>query len=585
MKFEMSGNRLKFLIPLLLSLVTAAVYARAAYAPFNILDDYEYLVHNRQVLSGWSAHSLRWAFTALHSSNWHPLTWLSLMLDARFFGTDPMGYHLVNVALHVANSALLFRLFLYLTGATWRSALVAALFALHPMHVESVVWIAERKDVLSTLFWFLTLLCYAAYVKKSRKDWYLLSLAAFALGLMAKPMLVTVPVVLLLLDFWPLGRCAASAPAPGAAVPAPGPAAMGGVRRIWFLLIEKIPFLLLSAASSLLTLQAQKPGLVSITQLPFGVRVSNALWSLTAYLGKLFFPVQLAVYYPLAPVAPWKVACAVLLLCGILYLVFRRRFAQPYLAFGFLWYLVTLMPVIGVIQVGLQSMADRYSYVPYLGLFVMAVWWGGDLAERYPHRLKLAVWVAGALVAACAVLTWLQVGYWQDNVTLYAHTLEITEDNWVAHSSLGQAYFDKGQAELAVKQYQQALEINPNDSATHCNLGLVLYQKMGRPAEAIRQFEAAIAINPRVALTHYNMANALVNLGEIRGAVAEYRKAVELDPENPYAVNDLGMTLVQLGEYDEAIRQLTEALRLQPDFPQAANNLQFAREQQAHQIR
>jgi protein O-mannosyl-transferase len=565
---------MKWIVMVALCVLTAAVYTRAAFCPFNILDDYDYVLQNTHVLSGLSFESIQWAFTSFAASNWHPVTWLSLLLDSQFFGSNPMGYHIVNIALHVANSALLFCLFNYMTGALWRSAFLAALFALHPMHVESVAWIAERKDVLSTLFWLLTLFCYAAYVKNSRRGMYLLSLCAFALGLMAKPMLVTIPVALLLLDFWPLQRLTSSSFRTSIER-----------RRVTALLLEKVPFLLLSAVSCVLTLTAQKTAMIVLAQLPVVMRISNALWSLCLYVKMMCFPVDLAIFYPIAPVALWKGGVGALLLLVALFVVARNAKTRPYLAVGFFWYLVTLVPVIGLIQVGAQAMADRYSYVPFIGLFVMASWGCGDLANTYPHLRKLLAGAAMLLVVLCAAGTFHQLGYWQDNVTLFTRTIEITEDNWMAHTSLGSAYAKKRMFDMAVREFNQALEINPVNAATHYNLATLLSQKMGRYEESLRHYELAITVNPRMESAHYNLAGTLVNMGRLNEAVTEYFKALEIEPNEPDFHNDLGMALLQLGRYDESIRQISEALRLKPTFEQAVTNLQFARQQKAQHVR
>jgi hypothetical protein len=561
-------KRPKIAIVVLLCLLTAAVYLRAAWYPFSGNDDADYVAQNLHVLSGVSLDSISWAFSTFHASNWHPLTWLSLMLDAQFFGSNPAGYHVVNIGLHIANAVLLFYLLTFMTGAVWRSALVAALFALHPQHVESVVWITERKDVLSTLFWLLTLFCYALYVKRQSVRMYLLALAVFALGLMAKPMLVTIPVVLLLLDFWPLGRFELSAR-----------------RELWWalkaiwpsrLIIEKIPFFALSAVMAVVTVCAQRQTVADIAVLPVSARVSNALWSTVLYAAKMLVPVNLAAYYPLVPVHLWQVVSAAALLGGAAYFAVRFVGRFPFLSVGLFWYLVSLLPVIGLIQVGGQAMADRYTYVPFIGLFIALSWGAGELALRFPQAKPVICATAGLLLCLCSIGTCAQVGYWRDDLTLYTHSLAVTEDNPFAHNVLGIAHEKSGQGEEAVREYLAALSLNPEDAGTRRNLGIVLYRQLGRPAEAVQQLTMAETLQPDNPFTHYHLAKAYVGMGSLPAAVAEYRKALAIKPDDPYFHNDLGMALLQLNDIDGAIEHSSEALRLLPSFGQAAASLQYA---------
>ena len=568
----MTDIRRKNLIAALLCLVTALVYARTAWHPFCANDDQEYVAQNLHVLSGLSLDSVRWAFSSFYAANWHPLTWLSLMLDAQLFGSNPAGYHLVNLAFHLVNSALLFYLLDFMTGALWRSALVAALFALHPLHVESVVWITERKDVLSTLFWLATVFWFAAYRRKGARGYYLLALAAFLLGLLAKPMLVTLPVVLLCLEIWPLGRSAAPA----------GSGWVARLRAIWTrrVILEQIPFLALSAGLSLVTLLAQRQTVAAITELPLSLRGANALWSTLLYAVKTVVPVQLAPFYPFLPVPLWQAACAAILLAGALYLALRNWQRSPYLLVGLLWYLVTLLPVIGLIQVGAQAMADRYSYIPQIGLFIILSWGACDIASRFPGQRTAVAALAAAFVTVCAALTFVQAGYWKDDITLYEHSLAVTTDNAFAHNMLGITYANRGQGAQALREYQESLRINPDDAGAHRNLGLVLDKQLGRSAEAVQQYRMAESLEPNNPYLHYHMAKAFMNMGKPAEAVVQYRKALELSPQDPYFHNDLGMALVLLGHNDEAIQQISEALRIMPNLGQAAANLQFARSRQ-----
>jgi len=567
----MADHRLKHLAIMCLCLITAAVYARTVNYPFCVFDDYAYVVQNPNVLAGLSFDSIRWAFTSFNETVWHPLTWLSLMLDAQTFGSAPTGYHIHNTVLHVLNTYLLFSLLNYITGAPWRSLFAAALFALHPLNVESVVWITERKGLLSSSFWMLTLLFYAAYVKKSLRPMYILSLAAFALGLLAKPMLITLPAVLLLLDFWPFKRVRL-------------PLSDGNRRNheqqsaLKQLLLEKIPFVALSAAVVMLNLSA-KGG--AVPSLSLSERIFSALWAPVVYIRKMFIPFDLALPYPVQAAAFWQACCAIILLCGISYLVLWKSKSYPYLALGWFWFLVTLLPVSGLVKVGIQSIADRYTYIPLIGLYIMAIWGGAELSAAYPRVRQLVPAAGGAIVVCLAITTWIQSGYWKDNVTLFTHTLNVTDENWGAHNSLGVAYARAGKAEQAVSQYYEALKIKPDDAGIHHNLGNTLDKRLGRPAEAITHYEVTVRLRPGFALGHYDLAIALQKLAKTDQALAEFYTALEIEPNDAYCHNSLGMALLQQQRYDEAIRHFSAALRLKPAFSQAASNLQFATNQRS----
>ena len=475
-----------------LFVITAALYSKAAYFPFCIIDDTDYVRKNIHVASGLSLDSITWAFTAYHASNWHPVTWLSLMLDSQLFGNNPMGFHLVNIFLHALNTSLLFLLFNSMTGAVWRSAFVAACFAVHPLHVESVAWITERKDVLSTLFWLLALLFYYYYVKRSSRSMYLFSLVTFALGLMAKPMLVTTPVILLLLDFWPLARLKN-----GVINRVEHQAGGQAANHFKLLLLEKLPFVLLAAGSSIVTMYAQENCMSTLAEVPILLRVSNALWALVLYMAKTVFPFNLSVFYPLAQVSLWQTGCAAGILCGIAFTVLKQKDRYPYLAAGWFLFLITLLPVLGIIQVGSQSMADRYSYIPLIGLFVMASWGGAELYEKNPKLKNLIGAVAAGVLLFFAVITWNQLGYWRDNVILMRHAIETTENNAYAHCALGFTYDQLGEKDRAFEEYWEVLKIDPTyaDSQYHNNFAILLYQR-GMLEDAIKHFRFALQLNP-----------------------------------------------------------------------------------------
>ena len=532
----MLKRRLNVAIIVSLFIITAGIYSRAAFFPFCVIDDNDYVTKNIHVLSGLSIESISWAFTSFHASNWHPVTWLSLMLDSQLFGDNPAGFHLVNVFLHAINTSLLFLLFSVMTGAVWRSAFVAACFALHPLHVESVAWIAERKDVLSTLFWMLTLLFYYSYVKWSKRSMYALSLAMFALGLMAKPMLVTIPVILLLLDFWPLERLKIRLT--GKSELKDGTLSICSLPS---LLIEKIPFALLAAGSSIVTIYAQKSSISTISDVSFFQRITNALWALVMYVEKMFFPFNLSILYPFVPVPLWEVGGSAVILCGITFAVLKYTDSRPYLAAGWFWYLITLLPVIGVIKVGVQSMADRYSYIPFIGLFVMAGWGGGELCTKVPKLRNMIGVTAVAAVLFYSIITWVQLGYWRDNMSLVSHSLEVTENNAFLHSSLAMIYGSEGKQELAIDEYRESIKIDPAYAEAHFGLGI-----------------------------------CLENSGKIEEAISEYRVAVDISPEKFQYHNNLGISLAQHGMIDDAIEHLSIAVQLGPDDEKAESNLQKA---------
>lgn len=569
---------LKWLVVLILLAVTVALYARTAYFPFCVLDDSDYVTENMRVMSGVSIDSIKWAFTTFHASNWHPVIWLSLMIDSQFFGMNPMGFHLVNVLIHALNASLLFLLFNAMTGTIWRSAFVAALFALHPLHVESVAWITERKDVLSTLFWLLVLLCYCAYVKQAKRGMYILSLCVFAIGLMAKPMLVTIPVVLLLLDFWPFQRmkirCLSMMELSGEQ----GEHTEG--RSFRYLLAEKMPFLLLSILSAILTVLAQSRGgaVASLTHFSLPMRINNALWSVCAYVRKMVFPFDLALFYPFVPVPVWKTACALVLMCAVLYLSVKYLRRYPWLATGWLWYLVTLLPVIGLVQVGRQSMADRYTYVPLIGLFTVASWGMGELCIQWPDLKKKIVLVAGGVLLLCSIATWVQLGYWQNNVVLLNHALGITHDkvtSHFAHYCLGVVYEKQGKTDLAIAEYREALRDDPADARNHAALGSLLIDR-GTGELAIVHLEEAIRLDPRLVQAHYNMGVALARAGELDEAIREYNETLKIEPDNTKCLNNLGSLLAQRGMLDEAIPHFSRAVQLDPRDAKARANLDLA---------
>jgi tetratricopeptide (TPR) repeat protein len=557
---------------------------------FTLYDDPDYVTGNPMVRAGLTVKGLAWAFTHAYASNWHPLTWISHMLDVEIFGLHAGGPHLVNVALHAANAVLLFILLQRMTGAQWRSATVAALFAFHPLHVESVAWVSERKDVLSTFFGLLSLLAYVRYVNESKargqksKVWFGLSLGLFALGLLAKPMLVTLPFVLLLLDFWPLRRFDAFALRAGVADASvtsqrSGDAdiAKAGTRSSKFLILEKVPFFLLSIASCVITFYAQKVGgsVVSLGHNPFRWRVFTAIDSYGWYARKIFWPDRLAILYPLDRqhlLMPF--VCAFLFLSVATIAAIKMAKRRPFFLVGWLWFLGTLVPVIGLVQVGMQDTADRYSYFPSIGLFIVIIWWGYELVSS--SKLKLALGNCALAIALVALFAaaFVQVGYWKDNFTLFRHTIAVTQNNQKALVLLGVGLSDEGHYDDAMKAFKAALEIGPW-AEIYKHIGTVL-AKTGKPEEALLQYERAEQMDPTDEAVEFYLATTLAKLGRQGEALPHNEEAVRLQPENAFYQNELGAALAGAGRKDEALKHYAEAVRLEPGNAQYQNNFATA---------
>ena len=553
------------LIGLLLVAASLAAYGQVRHHGFTNFDDNQYVWQNRYVQHGFSLESLAWAFTALHADNWHPLTWLSHMLDYELFGLHAGGHHVSSLLLHLANMLLLLFVLKRMTGAFWQSAFVAALFGLHPLHVESVAWVSERKDVLSALFWMLTLWCYLRFVERRTLSRYLLTVGCFALGLMSKPMMVTLPFVLLLLDFYPLKRF--SLPAAQDHAQARTSTALG-------LVVEKTPLFVLAGLSCATTFYAQKQAaVVFLAEIPFKARIANALVSYASYILKMFWPSPLAVPYPYRWSLPWwHVAAAGALLAVISLLAARLAEQRPYLAVGWLWYLGTLVPVIGLVQVGEQSMADRYTYLPLIGLFMIIAWGVPELLARWRHRNLCLAIAASLCVLALIPVTWRQAGYWKNTFTLFEHTLEVTSANFLPHYNLGLAYYEQGRTATAVEHYRQALRINPRSDRAHNNLGLAL-QQQGRLAEAAAHYRQALQINPDSDQALINLGLVLHQQGLVNDALEHYRQALRVNPQSDQAHYNLGLALGQQGQTEAAIGHYLEALKINPNFAEAHNNL------------
>jgi Flp pilus assembly protein TadD len=585
-----------------LAVITWLVFGQTLGHDFINYDDNDYVYENPEVARGLTLKGIVWAFTQVHASNWHPLTWVSHMLDCQFYGLNPGGHHLTNVLLHTATAILLFLVLRRMTslrpgrgvgatttqaGVLWRSAFVAAVFAIHPLRVESVAWVAERKDVLSGLFCMLTIGAYVRYVEKSKvqnpksKVYYGLTLLFFMLGLMCKPMLVMLPFVLLLLDYWPLGRVT------GDKWQATGekkgkPSTLNP--QLSTLLLEKLPLFGLAAASGVVTIFAQTEAIQSFEQISLPLRVGNASISYVTYLVQMFWPSGLAFFYPFAArdVGVSRVVLSLVLLAGISTGVFVLR-RRPYFLTGWLWYLIMLVPVIGIVQVGVQAHADRYTYLPQIGLYLLLTWAVADLCAGWRRRRVVLGGCATIILAALIFCARVQTAYWRNSELLSTHTLACTSDNYIAHDCLGNALLKKGSVDEAIVHFQRALQIKPDYVKAYNNLGNALFKK-GNVDEAIAQFQKALQIKPEdaeirnnlavaLAKAHGDYANTLVQMGRDDEAIVEFRKALELFPDFADARHDLAVILLHKGQVDEAIAQFREIWKQYPDEAMASFDL------------
>ncbi|MGP7980422.1 MAG: tetratricopeptide repeat protein [Syntrophobacteraceae bacterium] len=656
-------------IPLIYLLLTAAAivaFWQVSQCDFIHYDDPLYVSENIHIRDGISMQAIRWALTTCYAGNWHPLTWMSHMLDVQLYGLNPRWHHLTNLLFHIANTLLLFFVFHRMTKAPWKSAFVAALFTIHPLHVESVAWVSERKDVLSTFFWMLTMGAYINYVehgtedrrqrsedrerrsedrerrtedrerrtedgRQSREDGssfsvirfpssvfrYLAVLIFFVLGLMAKPMLVTLPFVLLLLDYWPLQRLDQKKPALQTRTEASQQGAESREREplsvknrkgksgkmrtgqgmvkeeepvahkyqwalVRPLLLEKIPLLVLAALSCIVTYAAQQKGgaVKSIESFPLGVRVANAFVSYIIYIGKTVWPSNLAVLYPHPGLWPlWQVLGAVLLLGAVTLMVIRTAKRFPYLAMGWLWFLGTLVPVIGIVQVGDQAMADRYTYIPLIGLFVMAAWGIPELLRNWqPSRppRKEALFALPALILPCLlIVTWTQVGYWRNSITLFEHALKVTNGNYLIHNNRGNVFIGLGNLTQGIEDFDRAIEIKPKYAHAYNNRGAA-YDRLGNHRQAISDYDRAIEVDPEYATAYYNRGVAYDRLGNHRQAISDYDRAIEINPEYAEAYINRGVTYDELGNQRQAISDYDRAIGIDPENADAYNNRAIA---------
>lgn len=613
------------LLCLLLAAVTLCIYWQSGSHDFINFDDDVYVTENPGIKHGMTWNSIVWAFSTFHGSNWHPVTWLSHMADIELYGQAPKGHHLTNALLHTANALLLFLLLARITGARSRSFFVAALFALHPLNVESVAWIAERKNLLSTLFGFLAIHAYLRYAIRRDKRFYLTLIACFAFSLMAKSMLVTLPFLLLLLDYWPLQRLVNRPPVA--------------------LVLEKLPLLLLSIASSIVTYKAQELGdaVVYLQDNPLSASIPNALVSCVTYLKKFLLPHDLAAFYPhpLDTIPAWKIVLAGTILVGTTLLVIKYRRTAPHMFTGWFWYIGSLVPVIGIVRVGSHAYADRYTYVPLIGIFMLVVWGVSDCMARSKRGRALPIAACSLVFPLLTGLTWIQVGYWKDSATLFERAIAVTERNWLAHNNLGIALLGKGRIDEATRQMEKALAIHARYETALFNMGRIMEQtgqeeaalwyfnrsiscdprylpsylalvelqmkrgdfhgavetadkaalrsnssgadvhnslgaalaSQGKLDEAIRHYTLALQYNRNLPDAWYNLGHVLAKQGKTDEAIAHFKEAVRLNPDDADTHNNLGVVLAQKGNLEQAITHYNEALKIRPDFEQVRSNL------------
>ncbi|MBW1817200.1 MAG: tetratricopeptide repeat protein [Deltaproteobacteria bacterium] len=593
----------EFIVGLILVVATLTVYRQVTDYEFVNVDDDVYITANRHVQAGWTGEGLKWAFTTNLHGHWHPLTWLSHMTDAQLFGLNPAGHHLTNLFLHLANTLLLFLLMRRMTGAVYRSAAVAALFALHPLHVESVVWVADRKDVLAGLFFLLTLWVYVSYIRRRTFVRYLPALACFGLALLCKSAIATLPAILLLLDYWPLARLEPPTNTQNQHVE---PGGSGRVRQALLLLWEKSGFFIIVAIAAVVTFKVMESVITGHKPLSEWW-AADALINYVAYMGKLFWPVNMTVFYPYIMKVPlWKIwgSASILVLISILAVLWARK--RPYVIVGWLWYLLTLVPVIGVIRAGPHKLADRYTYLPLIGLFIIMAWGVSELLGRWRFRRQGLAVICGLVMVAMIVGSWHQARYWKDSISLFSHAVSIHPQSWLALNNLGDAMAEKGDTDKAMELFKRALRVNPAYAKTHYNLAKALFEsgdpegavasyreairpqpdyarahhnlgvilaRQGNHGAAVEQFSEALGLDAEYLLAYRNLGEALEKLDRQAEAVDAYEALLGLEPGDAALHNQVGMILTRLGRVDEAMAHYEAALRLRPDLAEAHNNI------------
>jgi tetratricopeptide (TPR) repeat protein len=605
-KVSTESDSLKVLIvSFCLVVAIIVIYVPIIHFDFVGYDDELYVTQNSHVQKGFTPESLKWAFTTFHSGNWHPLTWLSHMLDCELYGLSSAGHHWTNVEFHIANTLLLFFILFKMTGVFWRSAFVAAFFALHPLHVESVAWVSERKDVLSTFFGLLMIFAYYRYVKMPCLKNYLLVIIFLSLGLMAKPMIVTFPFVLLLLDFWPLKRFHYK----NNYFLQSERTNYYGSKGIFRLILEKIPLFIPVVISCILTFLAQKSegAVKALEALSLKTRISNAFVSYVSYVSKAIWPSKLGIFYPHPEnaLSAWTIIGAVLLIAVAVLLSLRTLKKYPYIAVGLFWYLGTLVPAIGLVQVGAQAMADRYTYIPLIGIFIIVAWGVSDLCKKWQYGKNFLGVSAMIILSALAWKTFHQLSHWKNSITLFENAVRVTENNYLAHNNLGTAYgrvdldaaiynykaalkikrdyvvahynlgnvlAKKGNIDEAIVHYQEAVRIKPDYAKAHNNLGTALYIKKDYEG-AVSYFAKALKINPQDAGAHNNLANVLFIQGKSDEAMLHYNKAIGINPEHEEAHYNLGKIMLKQGRLNKAFTHFAEVIKIKPDYVQAHNEI------------
>lgn len=588
-------NRKNLIFCLFLSIVTIGIFWQIQDHEFIIFDDPGYIYENKHVIRGLTFEAVKWAFLESHAANWHPITWISHILDFEMYGLDPGGHHRTNLIFHTVNAILLFLVFLRMTGGFWQSAVIATLFAIHPLHVESVAWASERKDVLSMFFLMFTIWAYLRYIENKEIKNYLLVFLFFALGLMSKPMLVTLPFVLLLLDFWPLKRTG------------------GNLKQ---LIIEKIPLFGLALGSSVITFFVQQGfGATALQKtIQLDQRIFNAIVSYAEYLWKLIWPLNLSIFYPhqgyMLPT--WKIFFSAILLIGITVLAVKTIKRTPFVAVGWFWYLGTLVPVIGIVQVGSQSMANRYTYIPLIGIFIILAGGIPYLLKTFRHQKQILIILSLVVGSFYTFVTWSQVKYWKNSILLFERAIEVVEDEninfAIAHKSLGRSYFKNNEFDKAITSYEKCLVLNPdhwrcyqnignvfvekkefqkalnyfqlsvkinsNNDSGYNNIGVIL-QRSGKLDESIELFKKAIKLNPDYVLFYFNLGNTLVENNMIGEAILQYKEALNLDPQSYMIHFKLGNALAKNGFYAESINHFESAINLKPDYIPAIENIKI----------
>ena len=566
-------------IYLFLIAVILAVYWQVLSFEFVSFDDTTYITSNNVVKQGITVDGIRWAFAGVHVSNWHPLTWISHMMDVDLFGMNPGMHHLTNVLFHILNSILLLIVLNKMTGALWKSSAVAVLFALHPLHVESVAWIAERKDVLSTFFWMLTMLGYIWYIQRRTVQRYLVVILSLILGLLSKPMLVTLPFVLLLMDYWPLNRLKIIQKVDTRSNPHKGIVRSCG----WWseystLILEKIPLILCALISSGVTFYAQLNGesVLSLEKINLVVRIANAIISYVVYLEKMIWPINLAVFYPYPDIINPLVAllCALFLLIITTLILFAAK-NLPYLALGWFWYLVTLLPVIGIVQVGEQQLADRYTYISLIGIFIIVVWGLADILTQWRYGKVVLGVLSASVFALLITTTWVQIGTWKNSEILFRHALAVTKNNYVAHDSLGLAISTRGDFEGAISQYRQAIKIKPNYLLACNSIGFALFDEK-KYTEAFKQFQECLKIDPESSIAYLGLGDTMLATSNFTEAIRSYTEALRIDPNHTETYSKLGLAYLKKGNVQDSIKYCHKALMIKHDDAIATKVLEVA---------